>query len=147
MPRLAPTRCTGCGTSSRCRHGSYERTVADLPWQGRPVRLRLRLRRLRCLKPTCPGGPSARAWIAPSLTPAGPSGSVSSNVTSPVQRHLISRPTLRLFRAEAADAWQTRGRRQLFRPEMGCSLPFLRMYLGSGDNARPGANVPIGNLD
>ena len=52
--RPAPTHCPGCQTPSRRHHGRYERTLADLPWQGRPVRLRLQLRRFRCPNPPCP---------------------------------------------------------------------------------------------
>lgn len=38
--RPRPTCCLGC-RGHECRpHGSYERTSADLPWQGRPVFLR-----------------------------------------------------------------------------------------------------------
>jgi transposase len=52
-PRPAPSHCPGCQEVSRRPHGSYERTLADLPWQGRPVLLRLRLRRLACTNPAC----------------------------------------------------------------------------------------------
>lgn len=53
-PRPAPARCPECQTPSRRHHGHYERTLADLPWQGRPVRLRLRLQRFHCPNVTCP---------------------------------------------------------------------------------------------
>lgn len=52
--RPAPTLCPACRMPSRRRHGHVERTLADLPWQGRPVRLRVRLRRLACRNPACP---------------------------------------------------------------------------------------------
>lgn len=39
---------------SRRVHRRYVRTVADFPWQGIAVQLRLRTRRFRCLRPTCP---------------------------------------------------------------------------------------------
>ncbi|MHB0663810.1 transposase family protein [Roseomonas mucosa] len=45
--------CPACGTSSRRVHSHYQRRLADLPWQGRPVTLRLQARRFRCLDPTC----------------------------------------------------------------------------------------------
>ena len=32
----------------------YERALGDLPWQGRPVTLRVQARRFRCLTPSCP---------------------------------------------------------------------------------------------
>ena len=57
-PRPAPTRCPACQRPACRRHGHYERTRADLPWQGRSVhlrlRFRLRLRRFRCPNATCP---------------------------------------------------------------------------------------------
>src|SRR5829696_1139050 len=53
-PRPGPIRCPACRTPSRHRHGHYERTLADLPWQGRLVCLRLRLRRLLCRNLACP---------------------------------------------------------------------------------------------
>ncbi len=34
-------------------HSRYERTLADLPWQGRPVSLRVEARRFRCANPGC----------------------------------------------------------------------------------------------
>lgn len=52
--RPAPTLCPVCRMPSHRRHGHVERTLADLPWQGRPVRLRVRLRRLACRNPACP---------------------------------------------------------------------------------------------
>ena len=46
---LHPTRseapCPLCDQSSAHIHGHYRRTVADRPWAGIPVRLRLRLRK------------------------------------------------------------------------------------------------------
>jgi transposase len=53
MTHPAPTLCPACRKPSRC-HGHYERTLADLPWQGRPVHLRVRLRRLVCRNQACP---------------------------------------------------------------------------------------------
>lgn len=52
LPSEAAT-CPACGTSSRRVHSHYQRRLADLPWQGRPVTLRLQARRFRCLDPTC----------------------------------------------------------------------------------------------
>lgn len=52
-----PTRrsasCPVCHRQSRRIHSHYERTLADLPCATRPVRLRLRARRFRCLNPRC----------------------------------------------------------------------------------------------
>jgi alpha-tubulin suppressor-like RCC1 family protein len=40
--------CPGCGTNSDRIHSHYIGTVADLPWQGRRVALRVTVRRFRC---------------------------------------------------------------------------------------------------
>ena len=46
--------CPTCGIASGRVHSRYARSVADLPWGGRPVRFRLQVRRFRCLVVTCP---------------------------------------------------------------------------------------------
>jgi transposase len=46
--------CPVCGRRSRRVHSRYWRTLADRPWNGRPVRLRLRVRRYRCGNAECP---------------------------------------------------------------------------------------------
>jgi transposase len=43
-----------CGRESGRLHSHYRRTVADLPWGARSVRLLLRVRRFRCAEPGCP---------------------------------------------------------------------------------------------
>jgi ribosome-binding protein aMBF1 (putative translation factor) len=45
-PRTEPP-CRVCGCSARRVHGRYERHVADLPWHGLSVALRVRVRELR----------------------------------------------------------------------------------------------------
>jgi transposase len=51
----APTgSCPVCHTPSDRVHSHYRRTVADLPCHGRPVALRLLVRRFRCANPACP---------------------------------------------------------------------------------------------
>lgn len=45
--------CPGCGRPSRRVHSHYGRVLADLPWQGVPVRLLLRSRKLFCDDPGC----------------------------------------------------------------------------------------------
>ncbi len=54
VPRLGPTCCPTCRSSAGRKHGHCVRTPADLPWQGRSVHLRLRLRRFRCANLACP---------------------------------------------------------------------------------------------
>ncbi len=39
--------CPRCGRPSNRVHGRYQRTLADLPWGGVPVELRLRVRQER----------------------------------------------------------------------------------------------------
>ena len=46
--------CPDCAAPSLRVHSRYERMVADLPWQGRTVTLRVLTRRFRCLNPDCP---------------------------------------------------------------------------------------------
>ena len=51
----APTAtCPICAQSSPRIHSRYTRTVADLPWAGRPVRVMLAVRRFFCPTPDCP---------------------------------------------------------------------------------------------
>ena len=45
--------CASCGTSSRKVHSRYIRRLADLPWDGVPVLIRLQTRRFFCLEPGC----------------------------------------------------------------------------------------------
>jgi transposase len=46
--------CPTCCQSSGRIHSRYERRLADLPWQGRPVAIRVRARRFFCAEPACP---------------------------------------------------------------------------------------------
>ncbi len=50
---LAPARCPICGTTSRSRHSSYQRTLRDLPAQGTPVTVQARVTRWRCRNDQC----------------------------------------------------------------------------------------------
>ena len=45
--------CPDCGVSSAARHSRYWRQLKDLPIQGRPVQLQLRVGRWRCRNPIC----------------------------------------------------------------------------------------------
>lgn len=46
--------CPVCKHHTSRLHSHYQRTLADLPWGGRSVRLSLRVRRFRCPEPGCP---------------------------------------------------------------------------------------------
>lgn len=46
--------CPRCQRSSTRIHSTYIRTIADLPWAGRPVTVRLRVRKFRCVNSGCP---------------------------------------------------------------------------------------------
>jgi transposase len=51
--RQKTAACPDCAALSCRVHSRYHRTLGDLPWQGRPVTLRVRVRRFRCLNPSC----------------------------------------------------------------------------------------------
>lgn len=46
--RSGPVVCPGCGVETRRVHGYVERRLADVPVSGRPVVVRVRVRRMRC---------------------------------------------------------------------------------------------------
>jgi transposase len=48
------SRCPACQRCSTRVHSHYWRTVADQPWGGRPVSIRLQARRFRCTNKACP---------------------------------------------------------------------------------------------
>ena len=50
----SPGPCPQCGELPTRVHSRYTRTLADLPWQGRAVRIELEVRRFFCLAPACP---------------------------------------------------------------------------------------------
>ena len=45
--------CPSCGSRSTRVHSRYWRTIADLPWEGIPVRISLRARKFFCLDERC----------------------------------------------------------------------------------------------
>ena len=49
----APTECPCCGLRCSRVHSRYARTVADLPWHGVAVRIRVRSRRMFCGNAAC----------------------------------------------------------------------------------------------
>jgi transposase len=50
---LLPVTCPTCGRKTSRLHSHYRRTVADLPWGGRRVRLLLNVRKFRCPQTGC----------------------------------------------------------------------------------------------
>jgi transposase len=52
--RRQTSTCPDCRVPSSRVHSRYERRLADLPWQGRPVAIRVRARRFFCAEPGCP---------------------------------------------------------------------------------------------
>jgi transposase len=52
-PRGSSAECPVCGFSSRRVHSGYHRELRDLPWQGRPVTIRVSARRFRCVNVAC----------------------------------------------------------------------------------------------
>jgi transposase len=53
-PRTATAACPGCHQTSARIHAHYQRRLQDLPWQGRPAVLLVRVRRFCCGNPCCP---------------------------------------------------------------------------------------------
>jgi transposase len=53
VTKSAGSACPLCGGVSGRVHSRYTRTLADLPWQGRRVVLRMRARRFRCMTAGC----------------------------------------------------------------------------------------------
>ncbi len=53
-PRLAVAECPDCRMASERIHSVYCRVLHDLPWQGRPVAIRVTVRRFRCSNRCCP---------------------------------------------------------------------------------------------
>jgi transposase len=54
VPTSSRGACPLCGCLSGRVHSRYTRTLADLPWQGRAVAVRVRARRFRCATAGCP---------------------------------------------------------------------------------------------
>ncbi|WP_202949181.1 transposase family protein [Bradyrhizobium japonicum] len=51
--KVALSFCPCCGRQTRRVHSHYVRRLADLPWQGRVVEIRLHARRFRCANSQC----------------------------------------------------------------------------------------------
>jgi transposase len=52
--RTTTADCPVCGQTSSRVHASYQRRLQDLPWQGRPATLLVRVHRFVCSNPACP---------------------------------------------------------------------------------------------
>src|ERR1035437_7111577 len=52
-PALTTAACPTCGSVSVRIHSTYQRFLADLPAQGRAVRISVRARRFRCAVMSC----------------------------------------------------------------------------------------------
>jgi transposase len=52
-PQSHTSACPDCDLPSSRTHSRYNRTLADLPWQGRAVRIQVRARRFRCVTASC----------------------------------------------------------------------------------------------
>ncbi len=52
-PTSAESCCPACGKTSRRIHSHYRRCLSDLPWEGIPVRIELRVRRFFCDNNDC----------------------------------------------------------------------------------------------
>jgi len=64
-------------------HSHYSRVLSDLPWQGRPVTLRVQARRFRCRNLSCP-----RQTFAESLADVAPRSARRTGRLGGLQRHL-----------------------------------------------------------
>src|ERR1700758_3723794 len=52
-PKCSSAPCPLCGRAATRVHSTYCRQLADLPWQGRTVELRVTVRRFRCTNLAC----------------------------------------------------------------------------------------------
>ena len=82
-PRQTSAPCPDCAMPSRRVHSRYRRVLADLPWQGRPVTLRIDARRFRCLNPAC-----RRQTFAERLAGAAPVAARRTGRLGDLQGHL-----------------------------------------------------------
>jgi transposase len=82
-PPSASALCPGCSVPSTRVHSRYERVLDDLPWQGRPVSLRIRARRFRCANVAC-----ARQTFAERLEGTAPVAARRTGRLGDLQQHL-----------------------------------------------------------
>ncbi len=82
-PHQPSAACPTCAQVSQRLHSRYQRTFADLPWQGRPVALQIQARRFRCLNPSC-----ARQTFAERLAGVAPAAARRTERLGNLQGHL-----------------------------------------------------------
>jgi len=82
-PHQPSAACPTCAQVSQRLHSRYQRTLADLPWQGRPVALQVAARRFRCLNPSC-----ARQTFAERLAGIAPVAARRTRRLGDLQGHL-----------------------------------------------------------
>jgi transposase len=82
-PHQQSAACPSCAEVSARVHSFRQRTLRDLPCQGRPVVLRVHLRRFRCLNPACP----RQTFVEP-LTDAARASARRTKRLAAVQHHL-----------------------------------------------------------
>ena len=82
-PHQPSAACPTCAQVSQRLHSRYQRTLADLPWQGRPVALQVQARRFRCLNPSC-----ARQTFAERLAGVAPVAARRTRRLGGLQGHL-----------------------------------------------------------
>ncbi len=70
--------CPSCGTASAARHGSYRRSLHDLPAQGSSVIIDLAITRLKCVNQRC----HRRTFSATVAQVAGPGARMTSKKRS-----------------------------------------------------------------
>jgi len=83
VPKLSQSACPLCGGVSEHIHSHYNRTLADLPWQGRCVSIQVRARRFRCPHVGCP----RRIFTERLPEVAVPSARRTARLSS-IQRHI-----------------------------------------------------------
>ncbi len=82
-PHQPSAACPACAQVSQRLHSRYQRTLADLPWQGRPVALQVQARRFRCLNPSC-----ARQTFSERLAGVAPVAARRTKRLGDLQGHL-----------------------------------------------------------
>ena len=82
-PKSPVSRCPVCGHASGRVHSRYQRTLADLPCQGRSVALRVQARRFRCATRDCP----RRVFTERLPDVAGPRARRTARLAD-IQRHI-----------------------------------------------------------